>query len=110
MDDLISRQAAISGIVGMTTMSIEELANAGNKERFDWIKGLSDSLVKIINLPSAEPERETGRWIPLATWKNAYRCSECGRTLTDIIDGKNNVTKSYPYCHCGAKMEVEQDG
>lgn len=55
-NDLISRQAAVDAIVGMTTMSIEELANAGNKERFDWIKGLSDSLVKINNLSSAEPE------------------------------------------------------
>jgi DNA-directed RNA polymerase subunit RPC12/RpoP len=54
----------------------------------------------------AEP-RKTGRWISMTSNSNNYRCSVCGRMLVGITDGKNMVTKNYPYCHCGAKMLKE---
>ena len=103
--DAISRQAAIGAIVGMTTMGIEELANAGNKERFDWIKGLSDSLVKIINLPSVQPE--------------IIRCRECKYAEVadkeDTQDGytcqfhRGSIWFSGSYCSW-AERRGEQDG
>lgn len=46
-----------------------------------------------------------GRWLPIVSYNNTYKCSECGRLLVDITDGKNKVAKHYPYCHCGAKMD-----
>jgi len=55
-----------------------------------------------------EPERETGRWIELTNTNHTYICSVCGRMLVNITDGKNMVSKNYPFCHCGAKMEVEE--
>ena len=105
MNDLISRQAAISEIVGMTTMGVEELVIAGDKEKYDWIKGLSDSLVKIINLPSAEPERKMGKWVE-PTQEGCFRhdakayaeCSECGKK--EFLGWRKN------FCpNCGTKME-----
>lgn len=45
-----------------------------------------------------------GRWIEIALNNHTYKCSVCGRLLVNITDGKNNVAKNYPYCHCGAEM------
>ena len=61
-------------------------------------------------LPSIQPERKTGHWIEMSSSNHTYKCSECGRLLVNVTDGKNNISKHYPYCHCGAKMEGgEQD-
>ena len=46
-----------------------------------------------------------GRWLPIVSYSNTYKCSECGRLLVNIADGLNVVAKHYPYCHCGAKMD-----
>jgi DNA-directed RNA polymerase subunit RPC12/RpoP len=48
-----------------------------------------------------------GRWLPIVSYNNTYKCSECGRLLVDITDGLKMVAKHYPYCHCGAKMDGE---
>ena len=48
-----------------------------------------------------------GRWLPIVSYNNTYKCSECGRLLVDITDGLKMVAKHYPYCHCGAKMDKE---
>lgn len=61
----------------------------------------------ISTLPSAETERKTGHWIEIASSNHTYKCSVCGRLLVNITDGKNNVAKNYPYCHCGADMRGE---
>ncbi len=60
-------------------------------------------------LPSADvaPVRH-GRWLPIVSYNNTYKCSECGRLLVDITDGLKMVAKHYPYCHCGAKMDGER--
>ena len=49
-----------------------------------------------------------GKWLPIISYNNTYKCSECGRLLVDITDGLNVVAKHYPYCHCGAKMDGEE--
>ena len=51
-----------------------------------------------------------GRWLPIVSYNNTYKCSECGRLLVNIADGLNVVAKHYPYCHCGAKMDGEECG
>ena len=50
----------------------------------------------------AEPVRH-GRWIKLD--RDIAVCSECGRHENALL------VDSYPYCHCGAKMDggVEND-
>ena len=49
-----------------------------------------------------------GTWLPIVSYNNTYKCSECGRLLVDIMDGLKMVAKNYPYCHCGAKMNGEE--
>ena len=60
-----------------------------------------------VELPAAQPERIKGHWVEIASSNHTYKCSVCGRLLVNITDGKNNVVKNYPYCHCGADMRGE---
>lgn len=60
-------------------------------------------------LPSTQSERKTGHWIEITSSNHTYKCSVCGRLLVNITDGKNNVAKNYPYCHCGADMRGEEN-
>ena len=96
MNDLISRQAAIDAyILHMTDYLV------GEKPRRAFTEVLRE-------LPSAQPERIKGHWVEIASSNHTYKCSVCGRLLVNITDGKNNVAKNYPYCHCGADMRGGQ--
>lgn len=96
MSDLISRQAAIDEI----------------KEIYEWHDNVTKERIieHFERLSSAQPERIKGHWVEIASSNHTYKCSACGRLLVNITDGKNNVAKNYPYCHCGADMRGEQDG
>ena len=93
--DLISRQTAIDALA-------VEFYNCADDYR---------TAVKVIGgIPSAEPKRVKGRWVEMLSYMNhTYKCSECGRLLVNVTDGKNNVSKHYPYCHCGADMRGGSD-
>lgn len=84
MDDLISRQAMIDAMA-------ELQARASTKAE---LKGISKIWKRIKKLPSAQPERNMGKWIyPYETTTLVSICSECGS------HGKGN------YCpNCGADM------
>ena len=95
MDKLISQQAAIEALRAMQTYKLF----SGD----DMILvNKAEVQTELMMLPSAQPERIKGHWIAITSWNNAYKCSVCGRLLVNITDGKNKVTKNYPYCHCGA--------
>ena len=64
------------------------------------IKGL------VNRMPTIEPERKKGKWIEFPIHM-AYKCSECGRIIL-TTDGRRNVSKRYPFCHCGADMRTEE--
>lgn len=50
--------------------------------------------------------QKIGHWIKKDVGKvTTYKCSECGRFI--MTDTGYDVTKDYPYCNCGAKMEGE---
>ena len=120
MKDTIYREDAINAVE-------EALQNV-----FVEPQGLGE---KIINpLPSAEPdsewrkkhyeisynqgyvdackyyenllERKKGKWIEFPNHM-AYKYSECGRII-QTTDGGRNVSKHYPFCHCGADMRGEE--
>lgn len=100
MDDLISRQAAIE--------NIKECAQAAHSNyEWDMEQGYINAIECLEELPSAQPERKKGEWIEISLISHSYKCSECGRLLVNITDGKNNVARNYPYCHCGADMRGE---
>lgn len=81
-----------------------------------YIDKLNGSAETVINccidvierqIPSAQPERKTGRWIPQKG--GGLCCSECGGYALDEPDG-NFVHVAVPskFCpHCGARMEGE---
>jgi len=93
---LIEADAAIDALKELT-------ANGTNK---GMVFG-EDAVHRIEILPSVQPERKTGRWIPCpqnASWLYVYKCSECGGYLQiSDVDGKGYKAN---YCsYCGAKME-----
>ena len=73
------------------------------------LKAKGGICVSLANLQKADvvPVRH-GTWLPIVSYNNTYKCSECGRLLVDITDGLKMVAKNYPYCHCGAKMDGER--
>ena len=99
MDKLISQQAAID-VVAKWIFEV-----FGIKES----DGTATVFKRLRDLPSAQPVHKTGRWIEMSSTNHTYKCSVCGRLLVNITDGKNNVAKNYPYCHCGADMRGEQN-
>lgn len=57
-------------------------------------------LQKILDIPSAEPERKTGEWIDGMPYVNSHWkvCSECHVSAPDSCGG-------YKFCpNCGAEM------
>ena len=97
MGDLISRQAALETI---RTMQTYKLFAGDDMLLIDQ----AEAQTELMMLPSAKPVHKTGRWIEMSSTNHTYKCSVCGRLLVNITDGKNNVAKNYPYCHCGADM------
>ena len=71
--------------------------------------GVNRAQEVIRNLPPVQTERIKGHWIEITSINHTYKCSVCGRLLANITDGKNNVAKNYPYCHCGADMRGEAE-
>lgn len=57
-------------------------------------------------------ERKVGKWIKedtLLGWDgHSYQCSVCGRSIH--LDTEVEDLEDYPYCHCGAEMEIGEDG
>ena len=60
-------------------------------------------------------ERKTSRWFltEIHNCYDVYKCVECERKITVFhrygdAPTKAKVTEDYPYCHCGAKMEVDE--
>ena len=96
----------------------QAITKYGQCENFCKYQGLIVSLEELNQITAwlrelqkrrKEPKRIKGRWIEMLSYKHTYKCSECGRLLVNITDGRNNVSKNYPYCHCGADMRGEQN-
>lgn len=106
-DDLIYRQAAIDKLFEL----YEYQRDIDPTEAADLVRqGIYLAEKKIEQLPSAEPERKTGKW--LSQVGGGYCCSKCGRYALHDVDEKFALlfTKS-KYCpHCGAKMKGEDKG
>ena len=89
MDDLISRQAAI-----------DQLHQSYN---------LLDAEQRLEDLPSAESEREKGKWIYSEDehGTDGYHCDKCGFFAPwDYVHKFINYIEDYNFCpNCGAKMK-----
>lgn len=53
--------------------------------------------------PTADVEEvRHGEWIQSEYDRNTFVCSECGKCIKTATEPR----MYYPYCHCGAKMDV----
>lgn len=73
------------------------------KDGGKWAKQITEDFCMDIDEQPTIEERKKGKWIEFSNHM-AYKCSECGRVI-QTTDGRRNVSKHYPFCHCGAKME-----
>lgn len=104
--DLISRQAAIDAVKKNTfRLTFAEEQNCEGHVAWSANAVYSDVMEgALLELPSAQPERKTGRWIDEAydPFIISGRCSVCGweaHLYEDDVVGMN-------YCpNCGAKMD-----
>lgn len=97
MTDVISRQDAIDALMNASTPVIDE----DGKPTF-----LGDYISVLQELPSAEPERKTGRWISDIAYYDEEGCP-CIVSRCNQCSEANQETNYCP--NCGAKMEVEDD-
>ena len=92
---------------------------------FEWLKSVvhyherdrvEDAVQRVKNAPTieAEPVRH-GKWCIHKVDVNVstFYCSECDRTVKCgndyFMKPTKLVSKIYPYCHCGAKMDLEEE-
>lgn len=89
MDDLISRRKAFEYFVTLW----ECIGTIMDRDEWEDV-----CMTTANEIPSAQPERKTGRWLQISPAK-IYECSECAQmVMTDDIS-------CYKYCHgCGAYM------
>lgn len=65
-------------------------------------------------LPDAVPVVH-GRWKLLrkGDWTSVFVCSVCGRRETiaesESYNSQLKMPRKYPYCHCGARMDGDDD-
>ena len=104
-DGLIRKQDAIDALATYI-YNVYKIV-VGKRMPTDKCRQAAESVLG--ELPTVQPERIKGHWIEITLRNHTYKCSVCGRLLVNITDGKNNVAKNYPYCHCGADMRGEQD-
>ena len=55
-----------------------------------------------------------GRWVLIEEGQNTsvYQCSKCKRMVNVVCDKnlrEQQLSKNYPYCNCGAKMDRKDD-
>lgn len=72
-----------------------------------------DTAIEALQTPTKE--YRTSRWFltEIHNSYDVYKCVKCERKITVFhrfcnIPSVADVTVDYPYCHCGAKMEVEE--
>lgn len=104
MNDLISRQDAIDKI--REVYEYEFPTASGEFDEF--VVSIIPNILR--NLPSEEPERKHGEWLPHPHEREWDVCSVCGigckRREFEMQFGQERFTEySYQYCpNCGARM------
>ena len=102
------RQAAIEALKALEEKpkALEDDYDFGRRQ---MLETCIDIIQNLQPSPSTQPERKTGKWIISNTNSKVttYKCSECGRIVHD--DTGYDVSKDYPYCHCGADMRGKQE-
>lgn len=89
-----------------------------DKERANehFIFGIESVLEYILNLPASDVAPVVhGRWKlrRKGDWTSVFVCSVCGRRETiaesESYNSQLEMPREYPYCHCGARMDGDDD-
>lgn len=116
MSDYISREAAIAFIREQSEEMGKAFEELGGESGI-YADAYNDLAEDFHRIPAAdvEPVRHA-RWnIRLANESTlCLECSVCGRRVVDLhyqleAGEYGKACQSYPYCHCGSKMDLEGD-
>ena len=115
MDDYISRKAAREAFENADADVCESYPDGA----CDWGFGMKNIQEVIDGIPAAdvEPVRHVNWNIRLADEMTlCLECSSCGRKVDNIdlhylleAGEYGEACRRYPYCHCGAKMKLEDN-
>ena len=88
---------------------IEELNNSHFPGAPYVDAGISIAIGKVLDAPTIEPKRKTGKWTLLEECANAgYYCSECRKRV--VKEGWSGTVKKIKFCpNCGADMRSETE-
>ena len=110
MNDLINRQAAIDAIVQCTNCGDEDtLREYVLKHSLDngWTGGILEALDAVKDLPPAQPEQKTGKWMPDNRAGGGFWVCSCCKFPSEAFA----ADVLYKFCpNCGADMRGEKDG
>ena len=95
-DDLISRKDVMDLILEWS-------------DGYSYVETPTENALKAVeSLPSVEPERKKGRWVP--DGKGFYACTSCGEPWSHwwaVVVSPDRIYKELRFCpHCGAEMEL----
>ena len=62
---------------------------------------------ELMMLPSAQPERKTGRWVPVTNGRGGHQCDRCGCYAPSYQSGTEWLSNFCP--ECNADMRGEQN-
>lgn len=124
--DLISRQAAIDIVrdecrCGEQAELIEELEALPSAQpdtdewctdckEYDRERHCCPRWTRVIRetLKDAQPERKTGKWIPVMNGRGGHCCNRCNDYAPSYMNGDEHLSDFCPFC--GADMRGGQDG
>ena len=67
-----------------------------------------DTIVDMIgDAPTIEPERKTGKWIPVTNGRGGFECDQCHNYAPSYQDGVEWLSGFCP--NCGAEMRTSVD-
>ena len=62
---------------------------------------------RIHEAPTIEPERKTGKWIPVTNGRGGFECDQCHNYAPSYQDGVEWLSGFCP--NCGAEMGKQDD-
>lgn len=100
MNDCIDRQT----IIDLLTSRAETLRGL-----YGDLGGAASGVRKLIQiLPSAEPERKKGHWVPVTNGRGGFECNQCHNYAPSYQNGDEYLSYFCP--NCGTDMRGKENG
>lgn len=91
---LIDADVAIEDV--RTWVAVDDREEHLKADVIEWLK----------EFPSAQPERKTGRWIPVTNGRGGHKCNRCGCYAPSYQSGTEWLSNFCP--ECNADMRGKQ--